>query len=191
MRCAACILACAPVWADGRCAPAVRPAPLAPAAVSSQTPGRGGGAGLAGLSAAPPRNGPRARPAPCTARAHVRCSVRCGARRSGPRRSHKSAAKQKSSARVDNALRNADFAAGEKRRKPDEGRTSTPRCDGALATVRFSRTLRTRFVGGRPTGERAGHRQVAGGVPRCLPCDASSRAPALPRPRRPSLKLPR
>ena len=42
MRCAAFILARAPVWADGRCAPAVRPAPLAPAVVSSQTPGRGG-----------------------------------------------------------------------------------------------------------------------------------------------------
>lgn len=191
MRCAAFILACAPVWVDGRCAPAVRPAPLAPAVVSSQTPGRGGEAQGSPTSPQPHRATARARallPAP---RARVRCSVRCGARRSGPRRSHRSAAKQKSGARVDNALRNADFAAGEKRRKPDEGRTSTPPGDGALATVRFARTLRTRFGGRRPTGERSGHRQVAGGVPRCLPCDASSRAPALPRPRRPSLRLPR
>ena len=191
MRCAAFILARAPVWADGRCAPAVRPAPLAPAVVSSQAPGRGGAQGSP-ASPQPRRATARARallPAP-RARA---CGAVCGVARAARARGDLRRARQnkKSGARVDNALRNADFAAGEKRRKPDEGRTSTPRCDGALATVRFARTLRTRFGRGRPTGERAGHRQVAGGVPRCLPCDASSRAPALPRPRRPSLRLPR
>ena len=118
MRCAAFILACAPAWADGRCAPAVRPAPLAPAVVSSQTPGRGG-AQDSPASPQPRRATARARallPAP-RARA---CGAVCGVARVARARGDLTRARQnkKSGARVDNALRNADFAAGEKRRKP-------------------------------------------------------------------------
>lgn len=99
MRCAAFILACAPVWADGRCAPAVRPAPLAPAAVSSQTPGRGVAQGSP-ASPQPRRATARARallPAP---RART-CGAVCGVARVARARGDLTRARQnKRAARV-------------------------------------------------------------------------------------------